>query len=232
MKTLKIPDNTVHIWSCRLTQHQKVLDKLNLTLSDDERKKADRFHFKHHKNGYIVCRGVLRKLLSIYLDTDPGKILFKYNKYGKPEYKAEKHSDKIYFNISHSKNICILGFSKKIQTGVDIEYVRTISSIDKIAERFFSKKEYNDFKSAKNKKTAFFSCWTRKEAFIKAMGNGLYHPLHSFDVTLLANKPAKILSIDNCPDTASEWTLYDLPYFHKYKAAVVVKAVNTNLIYN
>lgn len=185
-----LPENNLHIWRLKfldsLTQEQF---DLGLSLLDDNSKKsALRFKFRHLQEKYIQTQVTLRKLLSGYLGLNPAdkKIEFIKAKHGKP-YLAS-NSQKIMFNISHSNDYALFAFIKNKEIGIDIEKI-TDRPYMELAERFFSKLEF-DLLSKLNpdkQKIGFFKIWTRKEAYLKAIGEGLSHPLDNFSVNISDN---------------------------------------------
>jgi len=195
-------------------------------LSQEERKRAARFHFERHRRRYIVSQGVMRRILSSYTEPEPGGLDFVIGDHGKPSLAATYRSPGLHFNLTHSHEIAILAVTLKAQIGVDVEHVREMEDIDSIAGRFFSTTEQAFYFSLpENQRTqGFFNCWTRKEAFIKAIGEGLSYPLHRFDVSLIPGEPARLLHIETDPAEASHWTLEAFSPALGYTAAVALRA--------
>ncbi len=163
---LRLRNNEIHIWYAFLGQpvsHRRILEQ---ALSLDECIRAKRFHFEKDKKRFVVCRGILRMLLAHYLSVKPGKLQFCLGEYGKPALDDTFGRGGVYFNLSHSGDHALYAFTRGREIGVDIEQIRDISEMDKIAD--FSKREDEVFSSLpkSKKKEAFFNCWTRKEAFI------------------------------------------------------------------
>ena len=209
---LLLGEEDVHIWQSNLDAPMAGFQTLYQTLSIDERKRAERFHFEKDRRRFIVGRGVLRTILGCYLSIEPGLVRFCYGKYGKPVL-AETFGDAtIHFNMSRSEGLALYAFTRGHEIGVDIEYVRDIAEMDEIAERFFSRGEKAVFRSLPEnmKREAFFVCWTRKEAFIKAIGRGLYQPLDTFDVSAVPGEPARLLRIEENSEIVSQWFIQDL----------------------
>jgi 4'-phosphopantetheinyl transferase len=165
------------------------LNILRELLSEDERNRADRFHFEIHRRRFVAARGMLREHLGRCLERDPANIGFSYNSHGKPAV------DDVYFNLSHSDTLVLYAISRTREVGVDIERVNPSFAEEQIPEHYFSPAEVTVLRSLpKDKQTeAFFNCWTRKEAYVKARGLGLSLALHSFDVTLAPGEPAAFL---------------------------------------
>ena len=214
-----LPQRHVHIWRARLDVSTSRLEILQELLSPDENARAQRFHFKRDCRDYIVGRGVLREILGSYLDMDPSHVSFTYNDYGKPDLLYTPGSDMIRFNMSHSGRMVIYALSCGREIGVDIEHIRPMTSAEGIIERYCSGREKLAFRSVPQslKLAAFFNCWTRKEAYIKARGEGLSRPLDKFSVSLAPGEPAAFLSSEEIPF----WSLKDVDVGDEYVAAVV-----------
>jgi 4'-phosphopantetheinyl transferase len=187
------------------------LEVLRALLSAEERDRAARFHFDKHRRYFIAARGILRELLGRYLDKPPAAIEFSYNPYGKPAVEG------IYFNLSHSDNMALYAVSRAREVGVDIERINPAFAEEQIPEQYFSPAEVKVLRALpKQRQTeAFFNCWTRKEAYVKARGLGLSLDLQSFDVTLAPSEPAAFLR------GAGEWSIEALEIAPGFAAAIV-----------
>ena len=200
----------VHVWVA-------VLDALPVgayigLLSPDEAARADRFHFARDRQRFVGARGLLRELLGCYVDVDPSALLFAYGPRGKPYLAADSRPDRVRFNVSHSGGLALLAFVRERQLGVDLELERPVPEAESIAERYFSPREgaaLGRLPPAERPR-AFFRCWTRKEAFIKATGDGLSRPLDAFDVTLAPREPARLLRVEGEPEEAARWWMEGL----------------------
>jgi 4'-phosphopantetheinyl transferase len=202
----------IDIYTVRLEADAARLDSLYEILDPQERERAARFRFAEHRRHFIVCRGTLREILSIYAEQHPSRITFIYNRYGKP---SLRDSD-VRFNVSHSGGWALQAVSRDADVGVDIERVDPRFASDQIPERFFSPREVAQLRGLpKDQQTAaFFRCWTRKEAYIKARGLGLALALDSFDVSLAPNDPPTLAR-------AGDWSVQDLDAPSGYAAAAV-----------
>jgi 4'-phosphopantetheinyl transferase len=211
-KDLKLESNEIHVWRVFLAQTVSCLQSLQQTLSTDERTKAERFYFQKDRSQFIVSRGALRAILSRYLDLDPSTLRFGYNPYGKPSLIAEQGGDTLRFNLSHSHGLALIAITKNRNIGIDLESIRTDFPYQQIAESFFSPLENAVLRSLPLhlQHKAFFTCWTRKEAYIKAVGKGLSIPLDRFDVTLAPGEPAALLNFQENPQEVSRWSLIEL----------------------
>ncbi len=217
----ELHQDEIHVWLLKVNHYssKKLLQLLNKT----EKQRAQRFAFAEHKEKFIITHGVLRILLSHYLRQDPKTIKFTHNKQGKP---AIPNSE-LEFNISHSGDLALFAFAKNIPIGVDVEAIKPKIEYEDIAKRFFSPTEYEQLLQipTPTRKTAFFNCWTRKEAFIKAIGEGLSFPLSDFDVSVQETKPSQsqLLKIHKTYN-ASDWSVLSLDVPGKHTAAIACSA--------
>ncbi len=211
----------VHIWQTTFSRTM-VLEPYLQMLSSDEITRVHKFKFEVDKKRYIISRGLLRVLLGRYLAEDPKKIVFIYNEYGKPDCNNIKN---LKFNISHSGDMALFGFSYNQGIGVDIEEIKNDFDSLEIADNFFSKKEiaclHNTTKSEQNR--AFYRCWTRKEAFIKAEGSGLSFPLDRFTVTLDHDIKASLQETKWQPEERLNWHLSSYVPAKNYIAALAIR---------
>lgn len=198
---------------------------LHALLSDDEKRRAGRFHFERDRRRYVHGRGALRVLLGDYLHVTPGNVAFDYNRYGKPALDGAAGGRGIKFNVSHSHGRALVAVTKVGEVGVDIEYVRTDVECDSIAERYFTAREAAALRSLPPalRRQAFFDCWARKEAYVKAVGGGLSLGLKSFDVTLKPGEPAALLGTRLPTPEAARWSLRELRPGPGFAAAVAVE---------
>lgn len=211
--------NQVDIWRITLDLPASTVNLLESTLSEDERDRAARFRFPEGRQRYIAAHASLRDILARYLDFEPGQLRFYVNEYGKPA--LQNHE--LEFNLSHSGDRALVALTLGHNVGVDVERIRAELERDKIAGRFFSPKETDELMAfpPDQRDLAFFNCWSRKEAYIKALGLGLSLPLDSFDVSL--DEPAILRATRPDPDEAARWTLLSLQVEPGYTAAVAVE---------
>lgn len=215
----------VHVWRASLELPASALERLLAVLCGEERQRAAKFVFARHKEHFIAARGILRHILARYLSKPPSELLFEHNSYGKPSLRADACGGRpLHFNVSHSGGLALYAFSNDVPVGVDVEQVRQDFATGEIAESFFSPAEVRAFKGlpSHSKTEAFFNCWTRKEAYIKALGMGLSHPLERFTVSLAPGTPAQLLCDETDPTEAARWSLRDLPIDPGYAAALAV----------
>ena len=219
--SLSLDTGTVHVWRIALDQPDERLDRFRRTLEPDELNRASRFHFEKHRRHFIVARGFLRSVVARYLETQPEALRFAYGAYGKPGL-ASEHV--LRFNLSHSHEVALLAVALDAELGVDVEHIRADFASEEIARRFFSRAEVEVFNALPKEEqvAAFFRCWTRKEAYIKAIGKGLSQPLDGFDVTLGPGEEAALLRA--AADDASRWAMSDVDVGPGYAGALAVES--------
>jgi len=222
---LTLSSDEIHIWRASLDLPVSHVQSLQHTLAADELRRAERFYFQKDRKHFIVARGLLRAILSRYLGMEPGQLRFCYNSYSKPVLVTTPDQDMLNFSVSHSYGLALYAFTCGREVGIDLERIRADVDCEQIAARFFSLRENAVLRAlpAKLKTEAFFNCWTRKEAYIKARGEGLSLPLDQFDVSLAPGKPAKLLDIRGDPQEATRWSLRALTPGPGYVAALAVE---------
>jgi len=209
------------VWSIALAQTEEVYQKLRAALSEDEQRRAAQFKFEKLQKRFVVARGALRNILSRYTGIIAEKIAFEYEAHGKPRL-AAMNPDDVCFNLSHAEELALCAVARGRAVGVDVEFVRRLDDAERIAKRFFSPRESEIFCALppERKPGAFFNCWTRKEAFIKALGEGLSHPLNQFEVSFVEGEPAALLCTRPDPREATKWTLQALHPAQNYIGAL------------
>jgi 4'-phosphopantetheinyl transferase len=214
----------VHVWRQKLDLPPTSVEQFGVFLTADEQNRARRFHFEVDRTEFVVSRGTLRALLGSYQCTPAGELRFAYSEYGRPRLADNANSEPIEFNISHSGGVVLLAFSRLHSLGIDVEKVRTNFDSLEIAESYFSQSERAVLRGipVDARQEAFFRCWTRKEAFIKALGEGLSHPLDAFDVSLAPGVPAALLATRPNGWEATRWAILDVAVPNGYVAALAV----------
>jgi 4'-phosphopantetheinyl transferase len=212
----------VHVWRACLDQEPSTVNAFLEILSPDERLRAGKYHFHQDFEKFVVARGALRDIISRYVNVSSHKIEFLYNQYGKP--RLSSCGTPLCFNLSHSRGVALYAISQVNAVGVDIEYARQNFSVDEIAGRFFSANEVANLRALPPdlQTAAFFNCWTRKEAYIKALGEGLSHPLDSFTVSIIPGQSARLLMADDLGEI-SRWTLMELSVGADHVASLAVE---------
>jgi 4'-phosphopantetheinyl transferase len=223
-----LPADEVHVWLAKLDDY--AADNLKVMLAADELARAARFHFDKDRNHFIVARALLRKLLAAYLDTNAGELQISYAEKGKPSVEESRRGS-LKFNVAHSHGLGIYAFSWNREVGIDLEFIREDLADEQIAERFFSQSEIQSLRElpAELRKQAFFDCWTRKEAYIKARGEGLSIPLDEFDVSLAPGEEAALLCNHKNPGEVTRWSMQSVAVPSGYVGALVVQGQDWKL---
>jgi 4'-phosphopantetheinyl transferase len=209
----------------RLDLPRPQLEALSAVLTPEERERAARFHAAQHRDRFIAAHGLLRQLLGDLLNLSPAALRFTQQEHGKPRLAADAAQSGLTFNLSHSGSCALLGWSWRGDIGVDIELWRTLSDEAALVRRFFSAAENAAYEALPpaQRRRGFFECWTRKEAYIKAVGHGLALPLHSFDVSLGEGVPARLLKSSAAVDDARSWSLAAVELGSGASGAVVLE---------
>jgi len=224
---LVLPENEVQLWRLDLQALAASENRWFQLLSCDEQARAARFIPKQARRHFVVTRGVLRTVLAAYLSTDPKTVLLQSSNNNKPSVGVPHESD-IRFNVAHSGEVALLAFARGREVGVDVEAVRRDLNVDAIASRFFSPHEQKQLAAVApdDKVEAFFRCWTRKEAYIKAKGTGLGLPLDQFDVSVAAGSDNALLATRADQDESACWSLRDIAVGPGYAGALCVAGHN------
>ena len=219
----------VHAWWAPLDPGPARLGALAALLAPDERQRAGRFVYDRDRRAYVAARGRLREILGRYLGRAPERVHFEYGARGKPELRGDTS---IQFNVSHSGAWAVIAVARGRRVGVDVEAVRPLADADLVADRWFSAREAAAYQAlpVEARTEAFFACWTRKEAFIKALGDGLSYPLDAFDVPVRPGTPAALLATRDPTVSAADWSLVDVPAPSGYLAAVAVEGAGGCLL--
>jgi 4'-phosphopantetheinyl transferase len=214
----------VHLWRAPLDLRDSTLERLYGTLADDEKLRAERFRFAEGRTHFTAARGVLRDILARYTGVEAASLQFGYQASGKPFLLAGPGAGELQFNLSHSKGMGLYGVTLGRLVGVDVEFVRQGPEFSQIAERFFTPKEAEALRNcpAHLLPEAFFRCWTRKEAFIKASGEGLARGLGSFEVSIEPGDCDALLGASDDPAAAERWQLANVDAAPGFASAVAV----------
>lgn len=228
---LILNDDEVQVWRASLDVAPDRIAALRHILSSDERTRAERFHFPADRTRFIVARGLLRAIIARYLEMEAGAVSFAYNAFGKPSFPDAHGRERIRFNVSHADDIALYALARCRAVGVDIEYVRANMARERIAERFFSAREVATLRALDPgmQDAAFFACWTRKEAYKKARGEGISVGLDQFDVSLAPNDPPAILASREDGEAHPAWSLHHLIPAPGYVGAVAVQGGSCRL---
>jgi len=226
---LELVDGEIHVWRASLNLSEALLERLYRTLSPDEQRQAGQFRFREHRDRFVAGHGILRDILARYLEVRPDRVGFGYASHGKPYLEEPRAGQDIRFNMSHSQMLGLFAITLGREVGIDVEQIREGFANDSIAEQFFAPREIRMLRSLPEhlQAEAFFTCWTRKEAYIKARGEGLSLPLDQFCVSLVPGEPAALLSTSQALDEdlaqAVRWSFCELSPYPGYAAALVVE---------
>ena len=230
-ETIILGSDEVHVWRVSLVEPPSQIESFLHTLAADEQTRAERFYFQRDRERFIIAHGVLRAVLGLYLNRAPECLSFCYRSHGKPALTRESGEDAIRFNMSHSHGVALYAVARGREVGIDLEFIRRDLEVEQIAERFFSRREIATLRALPIdlRKYAFFLCWTRKEAYIKARGEGLSSPLDQFDVSLIPGEPAALQSTRPDSAEALRWSLQELTLASGYVAALAVEGRGCSL---
>lgn len=220
----------LHVWLMELSLDEERIGRLSRVLNKHEMERADRFIPPRARQHFIAARGQLRTIIASYLSVEPHELDFSYGPHGKPDLSYPEKTT-IRFNLSHSGELGLLAINLHHSIGTDIEQQKANRDFLKLSERFFSIRERTDLKNVlpAMQREAFYACWTRKEAYLKAIGTGLATPLDSFDVTLVPDNPPELIGHRIDPAEPRRWKLLEIPVPYGYRAAVATRWENPSL---
>ena len=215
----------VHVWRASLRPSPAVLARLERHLDADERDRASRYRFPALREAFVAGRGVQREILSRYVDASPASLRYALSAHGKPELSGPAAARGIRFNVSNSGDLALFAITVGRRVGVDLEWMKEMDDAMDVARRFFSAPENEVFAAlpAEVRHKAFFHCWTRKEAYIKAVGEGLSMPLDRFDVAFAPGHAPRLLATRGDPDEAGRWSLREVHPGPGYAGALIVE---------
>jgi 4'-phosphopantetheinyl transferase len=219
----------VHIWLASLTATPGSLRSCWEILDENERARALAFRFPRPRERFVIARGILRQILGRYFRQPPASLRLATEAHGKP-FLADNVLD-LRFNIAHSEDLALVAVSQAREVGVDVERVREHLEVEAIARHSFSRVEVDALLKLPPplRGGAFFACWTLKEAYLKARGDGLTLPLDAFAVSVGTPGPARLLDVRGTPEEAPRWSLRTLPLDGPYRAAVAVEGHDWSL---
>lgn len=221
---LLIAPGEVHVWRTRLDGWPlSRVAELAQTLSSDEQARAARLVRPEDKSRFTIARAILRDILSRYTGVPPGELVFSQAQQGKPH--LVQPSVALQFNVSHSADRMLAAVSDGPAVGVDIERLRALSDLMELAARFFAAREHSTLLSLEGwqRIRAFFDAWTRKEAVMKARGDGLTLPLDQVEVTLLPGESPRLLRLAGSVGEAECWSLHSVEVPEGFTAALAVE---------
>jgi len=222
---LALGSDAVHVWRAAADPTGSALEDLRHTLARSEQARADRFAFRRDRDRFVTRRGRLRAILGRYLAVDPGRLRFNDGAGGKPALAPEFDGRRLRFNVSASGGLVLYAVTRGREIGVDLEAIQPAIAQERIPEYFFSPREVAALRAlpAEAQTEAFFACWTRKEAYVKARGEGLALRLDGFDVSLVPGEPAALLCTGGDAQEASRWSLQALAPGRGYAGALAVE---------
>lgn len=214
----------VHVWRVDARVASDA-GRLFALLAPDEVERARRFRFEKDRTRFAVARGLLRTMLGRYLRAEPSRLRFSHNDYGKPALADAGDESPLRFNVAHSGDIVLLAFTRGREIGVDVEKLRADFATEEIAARFFSRREVEALAALPNelRVRSFFRCWTMKEAYIKARGEGLSLALDGFAVSVDPREPASLLWSQGGSEEIARWSLWDLSPGDAYAGALAAE---------
>ncbi len=213
-----------HVWAATLVQSAEGISRCSKTLSPDELDRAGHYHFDRDRRRFIAGRGLLRAILSQYLGREPGQLKFEYGLQGKPVLAECAENEMLHFNLAHSVDLMLLAVTRVCAIGVDVEQLRPLKDAQDVAERFFSASESDGLRALRDleKPAAFFNLWTRKEAWLKATGEGIAESLNQVQVSFLGDEPARLISLFGDFKAGRNWLLCELTPAPGFVAALAV----------
>lgn len=223
-----LPSGEVHVWQADHDTDQVRFDAFSQLLSTDEQERAQRFKVSHAHRQFVISRGALRIVLGKYLAMAPTQIRLQTMDHGKPELPGNHD---LRFNLSHTDGMTAIALVKAHNIGVDVERIRTNLEPLELAERFFSSRETQWLRSQPSidQFKAFFACWTAKEAYVKACGEGLSMPLANFTVVPDMSQEKVGFEIHAKPEESTRWSIFQLDLGDDFKSAVAVEATGLRL---
>ena len=230
-KNWSLLSEDVHVWCSFLNQSTSRVQTLAQLLSQNERTRAERFYLERDRNRFIVGRGLLRTILSSYLGINASQLQFCYGAHGKPILAETSGGIPLTFNLSHSHELVLYAISLQREIGIDVEYIHPMSDFEQIAEHCFCDQEKVMFRQLhpSQRLAAFFNCWTRKEAYLKATGYGLVFPMDQLDVSFSPDEPVQLHSIKGDRSTVLRWSLQEFTPAVGYVGALAVEGQDWHL---
>src|ERR1700722_1713240 len=221
----------MHVWAGSLQVPETQILEFALTLSQDETARAARFHCHKHRDRFIVGRGLLRAILSRYVGRSPAELAFNYGPNGKPALALKEGKSPLLFNLAHAEDLLLLAVSRVSEVGIDVEQIRAFGDADSIAASHFSHREAVGLRNlpAAQRLKAFYALWTRKEALLKATGDGIGQSLSQVEVSFSEGEPARLLELHGSSEAAQAWTLRELLPAPGFLGALAVPGTDIRL---
>jgi 4'-phosphopantetheinyl transferase len=225
----RLDDSAVQVWAASLAVPSEMIAAWTVVLSSDERLRAGRFRSATDRDRFIAAHGILHSILASYLNTDPAKVGFQFGPRGKPLLEGPPYW--LHFNLAHSGDLALVAVSRCCPVGVDVELIRPMNDAQDIAARFFSRREARELEGLplNQQGEGFFNLWTRKEACLKATGEGLSERLSSVEVTFIPGRPARLVQFPGESDACPPWTLAELRPATMYVGALAAPTAGLRL---
>lgn len=225
LEALPLPENEVHLWRASLQVALADLARIEETLAPDEHARAAGFRFAEDRRRFTAARGILREILGGYLRCEPARLVFSYTSSGKPALHSPPEAGAFRFNVSHSDELALFAVVHNREIGVDIERIRRDFAWEEIAERFFTLQEVSMLSSlpVSARHEAFLKCWTRREAYLKARGEGLSERDGRFDVLITPQEHPAVFSVERGFEEVPQWSLKQLVDELGYVVALAVE---------
>jgi len=228
-----LEEETIHVWRMWLTEPEERIRSFRDLLTDSERQQADRFLFDEHRHRFTVGRAQLRRILGNYIDVAPEQVDFQYTNLGKPYFAEGVTDPHLEFNFTNSSDCALLAITYRTELGIDVERIREMTDMEGLARRYFAQPEIDVIvrePSEVRRQEYFFRCWTRKEAFLKAIGKGLTFPLGDVCVSVVDGDPVRIQWIKDREDETSRWELTHIMPSEGYVGALARRSTGERLL--
>ena len=221
----------IHVWAASLQPLPAQLSAWSNSLSPDEQVRAARFHFERDRDRFIAARGFLRAVLAGYTRLDSARLEFVYGPKGKPALAEAYGGAELFFNLAHSDDLALVAVTRLGNLGIDVERLRPVSDAEGIAARFFSARETAGWRALPEgeRDLAFFNLWTRKEALLKATGEGIGESLGAVEVAFLPGEPARLIRWAGDEAMARTWSLLALNPASDFVGALAVPAIGVQV---
>lgn len=228
-KGMSLSDQEVHVWRTWLDIEKGMEDWFWRQLSNDEHERADRYFMHRDRRRFVAARGWLRAVLAGYVECEPSELQFTYGARGKPVLAG--NDARFQFNLAHSDEIAVCAVTRDRLAGIDVEKIRKMDDLEQIARRYFSRNEQADLLrlGEAERHLGFFNCWTRKEAYLKATGEGVTACLDQFQVTLIPGDRPALVNRDGMPEESSRWEFHDLKPAPGYASALAIEGIGLAL---
>ena len=220
-------ESDIHVWRSRLEIPRADLRKLERTLTAGERERITSLASEVDRRRATASRGLVRNILAGYVERPAAELAFTYGPAGKPEMSVAGRGEPLHFNSTHSGDVLLVAVGRVPSLGIDVERIRPVARFERVARRAFSEVERRriDALGPAERNEAFITCWTRKEACVKAVGEGVWSAFGRFEVSLEPDASAAVLTVDGDSAAAAEWSLYHIEPAEGYVGALAVRGV-------